>query len=759
MREAKRAQEEGKRARDEGKRARDESKRARDEAEKARNEAEKARDEAEETMDRAEEAKDGAKKDRHEAERTRDELARRRRRDDSRRVEAASPMDRAARHADGATRVADRASRNADEAAKIADEAARRADEAARRADEAARRSDLAARRADETSRRADETARHEAGIADAAFAKANAAEDAFKASTTSLDLATDCLRLSMHFFHPIQQCAQQVYHTALPLSPTSSQLRNSCLQSVADDHLSRVTTFSGAPDTWGSLLRTINIRPRQLTCIATSAQRIVAACEDVVDIYDAVTFVLRQSLRAPQAVTKILGSPDGSTLFFAHSYSITMWDVQTGGLTHSFTTRSEITDIGISTTGDHIACGSSDGPVAFWNIHTKEEGQGFGGGQPVAVVHWISPQELVVGTHGVVYTRNIATGTSLKNFSIFGRLEGMVYSPMGEGEFLVGTSKPGKGANQELFSLEIIKKTPGLPWKLSRRTTIERPQRMDTELLHPTPVGEEIACITPPSGVQLLDARSYNWTNNPPLLDAATSVAVSLNRNLVAQTKDSIQIFSLDVLKSGEARNDVRPSHIYPLGDRHIVCLLQPTRHLALLELETLRKLRPTDKTPPLWSLSENRSASTCASYSCGFIAEFGVSVVMEAWRSGTPLPEWTHPADEDPSLSGLSSKCTRIVTFHGSLQGELPTPSGSRSHTITRGEPVPLLEPRATPPYALDTNCEWVLDAESRKICWISPGNVRRGNGGHFWVGLSLVMVGDDGVVRKLSFREPDS
>jgi hypothetical protein len=807
MRDAKRAREEGKRARDEGKRARDEGKRARDEAEKARDEAEKARDEAEKARDRVEKAKDKAKKDRHEAERTRDELARRRRRDVSLRVEAASPMDRAARRADEAARLAD-------EAARRVDRGARRADEAARRADEAARHADEAARHADEAARRVDETARHEAGIADAAFAKANAAEDAAKALTPSLDLATDCLRLSMHFFHPIQHCAQQVYHTALPLSPTSSQLRNSCLQSVADDHLSRVTAFSGAPDTWGLLLRTINIRPKQLTCIATSAQRIVAACEDVVDIYDAVTFVLRQSLRAPETVTKILGSSDGSTLFFAHSYSVTMWDVQTGGLTHSFTTRSEITDIGISTTGDHIACGSSDGPVAFWNIHTKEEGKGFGGGQPVAVVHWISPQELVVGTHGVVYTRNIAIGTSLKNFSIFGRLQGMVYSPMGEGEFLVGTSKPGKGANQELFSLEIIKKTAGLPWKLSRRTTIERPQRMDTELLHPTLVGEEIACITPPSGVQLLDARSYNWTNNPPLLDAATSVAVSLNRNLVAQTKDSIQIFSLDVLKSGEARNDVRPSHIYPLGDRHIVCLLQPTRHLALLELETLRKLRPTDKTPPPWSLSENRSASTRASYSCGFIAEFGVSVVMEAWRSGTPLPEWTHPADEDPSLSGLSPKCTRIVTFHGSLQGELrvkdpkdgtiladlllgddhlgegkvydvtfdsetrfhlkidgprghvqipfditPTPSGSRSHTITRGEPVPLSEPRATPPYALDANCEWVLDAESKRICWISPGNVRRGNGGHFWVGLSLVMVGDDGVVRKLSFREPDS
>jgi WD40 repeat protein len=128
-------------------------------------------------------------------------------------------------------------------------------------------------------------------------------------------------------------------------------------------------------------------------------AQRIVAACEDTVNVYDAVTFVLQQSLHAPEAVTKIQGSPDGSTLFFAHSYSVTMWDVQTGGLTHTFTTRSEITDIAVSTTGDHIACGSSDGSVAFWNTHTKEEGKGFGNGQPVVTICWLPSLELAVAT------------------------------------------------------------------------------------------------------------------------------------------------------------------------------------------------------------------------------------------------------------------------------------------------------------------------------------------------------------------------
>jgi hypothetical protein len=380
-----------------------------------------------------------------------------------------------------------------------------------------------------------------------------------------------------------------------------------------------------------------------------------------------------------------------------------------------------------------------------------------------------MSPQELVVGTHGSVYSRNIATGRSLKYFSISGRLQGMVYSPRGEGEFLVGTSPPGKGVNQELCSLEIVKKIDGLPWKLSRRTTLERPPRMDIELLCPTLVGGEIACITPPSGVQLLNAKSYNWTNNPPLLDAATSVAVSLNRNLVAQTKDSIQIFSLDVLKSGEARSDVRPSHVYPLSERYIVCLLQPTRRLALLELETLRELRPNNNTSPLQSLLKNQSPSARAPFSRGLVAKFGAEVVVQAWRSGTPLPVWTKAADDLEMGEVYDVTFDSQTRSHLELAGSgqhvqfphdiIASPLGSRSHTMTDGEPVLLSEPQGTPPYALDANCEWVVDAESRKICWISPGNVRQGDGGHFWAGLSLVMVGDDGVVRKLTFREPDS
>jgi WD40 repeat protein len=632
--------------------------------------------------------------------------------------------------------------------------------------------------------------------------------------------LATDCLRMSMHFFHPIQQCAQQVYHTALPLSPTSSVLRNSYIRNVTDNQLSRITTFSGAPDKWGLLLRTIDVRPRRLVCIATSAQRIIAACEDITNVYDAVTFALQQSLRIPEPVTKAQCSPDDYTLFFAHSHSVTMWDVQTGGLTHTFTTWSDITDIAVSTTGDHIACGSSNGSVTFWNTHTKEKGKGFGNRRPVVALLWLSSRKLAVATQGIGYDHDIDANYSkpLDTFHVFGDTWGLVRSPLGRGEYLVGVLESGKRIP---WNSNFLKVTPSEEGPAQERQepkhlfqwSLTRPGE---KLSAPTVAGKVIACITPPRGVLSFDTQSRDSMGKPPPLDAATSVAVSLNRNLVAQTEDSIQIFSLDVLKVRGARNTARSSHVYSLGGKHIISLLQPDQRLTILDLRTLRELDPHDKITSLESLLASRSPSALASFSRGLVAEFGISMVTQAWRSGVPLPERAEAADEDPPLSGLSPDYTLIVTFYGSPRWELrvkdandgtilaelplgdggsevgtgevydvtfdwttrfhlkidgpgqhvqipydviPSPSGSHSHTIAKGEPVPLSEPRVIPPYRLDANCEWVIDATSRKICWVSPGNVRRGNGGHFWVGLSLVMVGDDGVVRKLSFREPGS
>ena len=578
------------------------------------------------------------------------------------------------------------------------------------------------------------------------------------------------------------------------------------------DNQLSCVTAFSGAPDKWGLLLGTINIRPRRPTCIATFAQRIITTYEDTVDIYDAVTFVLQQSLCTPETVTKIQGSPDGATLFFAHSHSVTMWDIQTGGLSHTFTAQPKITDIAVSETGDCIACGSSDGSVAFWDIHTKEEGEISGDGQPVVTICWLSPLEFAVATQEAVYFHDIAAGETSDYFFTPGCVWGMAYSPLDGGNLLVGVVLPPEmleGNQQCIFKITASKQGYQRPdfqdcYEISSREKV----------LSPILVGKKIACITPPRGVLSFSEGTW-YPIKPLLLGAATSITVSLNRNLVAQIEDSIQIFSHDILRSGSECNNTHISHVYPLGGKHIICLLTLSRHLALLELETLQELCPSNNTSPLESLPINQSPSARASFSCGIAAELGLSVVMQAWQSGAPLPKSAEAANEDLPLSGLSPDCTRIITFHHSPRQELcvtdtqngtilanlplgdddlekgevydvtfdsetsfhlkvdrqgqhvqiphdiiiiPSPPKCHRHVITRGEPVPLSVPRVRPSYTLDANCEWVVDAEFRKICWISPGNVRRGNGGHFWAGLSLVMVGDDGVVRKVTFKKPE-
>ena len=526
------------------------------------------------------------------------------------------------------------------------------------------------------------------------------------------------------------------------------------------------------------------------------------------------------------------------------------MWDVQTGGLIHTFTVQSEITDIAVSPTGADIACGSSDGSVTFWDTYSKKEGEDVGNDQPVVAIHWLSPYELAVATQGSVYVYDFDVGGTSSNFSIPGHVWGMVYSVdrdvdadvnedngddkdkhVPRGKFLVGTVLPEQGGlvnQQQSCFLSIIKPTkqhvPLLGQLSVYLNRIQGPQELESplapspvhlgQLLSPTLVDREVACITPPSGVQSFNTGSYDWSNSPPLLGAAMSVAISLNRNLVAQTKDSIQIFSIDVLTSGEGHKNTHPSHVYPLGENHIVCLLQPSRHLTLLELDTLKELHPDDKnTSPLGPLLASRSASSRASFGHGLVAEFGVSFIVRVWRSGVPLPEWTEAADDDVLLKGWSPNGTRVVTIHNSPKREirvkdakrkiilanmslqdddlgmgkvydlifdsearfylkvdgpgwhiqiphdiLALPSGGHSHRIIKGDPETLPEPRPTPPYTLDANCEWVVDAKSRKICWISPGDLRRGGGGHFWAGSSLVTVGGDGIVRKLTFQEPN-
>ena len=598
-----------------------------------------------------------------------------------------------------------------------------------------------------------------------------------------------------MYFFYPIQQCAQHVYHTAILLSPSSSLLHNN-QEWVAQDEI-LVTDYVNGPSNWGPLLTTISVGTRRLTSIATFAEKIAVACEDLVNIYDAATFALEQSSHTPQPVTRIQGSEDGSILYYTHSHSVTLWDIQTGGLIDTFHTRSEIIEVAVFPTDGHIACSLSDGSVAFRNYHTKNDGS-FGNSESVVTIRWLSSAELVVATKSYVYVANIATG-KFSNRCPFIGVWGVVLQSCGE--MMVGTW------TEDRFSYWTIAYELG--WLTGRY-----PFHFNSRLLKAPPVispisDKMIVAITPPHGVVVFDIEEHLLIR-PPSLKEALSVAVSLGRHLVVQTEDSVQIFSIETLT-----NDVGPdvptlSYISPLGEAYAV-YLGTSRRLTVVKSGDLARLHP--HFPP--HLLTNWSDSPDSSCSRGFVAEFGALNVIEAWKSQGRLPRWNEADVEESALLGrLSPDCTRIVTLYGQPQLELqvkdandgtilaklsleedsfwgagaaydlifdselgfhlkvdgpgyhvripydiiPSPSGQPPQTIKQGEPIPLSEPRTRLPYTLDASCEWVLDRQSRKICWIPPENMRRGNGGHFWVGTSLIMLGSDSIVRKLSFKKLD-
>ena len=62
----------------------------------------------------------------------------------------------------------------------------------------------------------------------------------------------------------------------------------------------------------------------------------------------------------------------------------------------------------------------------------------------------------------------------------------------------------------------------------------------------------------------------------------------------------------------------------------------------------------------------------------------------------------------------------------------------------------------PRGRGSLDLDETQEWVVSG-SKKICWIPPGYIGSVQPSYHWIGHSLVMAGQDGVLRKLTFRSP--
>ena len=594
-----------------------------------------------------------------------------------------------------------------------------------------------------------------------------------------------------MHFFHPIRQSGLHVYHSALPLSPILSPLR-STIPSIT----TQIQGLHGCPDTWGAVVQTIKGGPEGFTCMAVIGHKIVTACNDgTVSIYDSATGVPRLSLTTRDSVRAIGGSVDGSILFCTHQQpSITSWDVQTGGLIHTFTLEEKTEVTAISTKGRYIARGLSDGSVRVWDVAKNAEGGALWSGSPVSQLCWLEEEEhLAVAKQASVHIWDIVSGSTLRRFATQDPIRGVLYS-QNLNQLAVITTSEARDA------ITIIHSQKGESF------TTETQQQLSCFAFSQT--AEEVVCGGSTPGLELFSTKERSWRHfDHPA--AIASISASSNWTVTNVAGSGIQLLDLGWQYTPSQPLTVPALAVDAFDEGRIIALLSTTRDrtillesIAMLQLFTIptQNVDPTqtNHTPVLCAVLKHRVAVFCL--------EEGDKWRLWLWRFDRELPEWTVEVSELPSVGGVSPSGARLVTFHdvdhqthvcmrdtqnGQLQAHLligqsspaahplgikfesedkfyshhhsyRTPyvisssnSGTPSDSIIRYQQLPSAgESRRY--YDVDDAREWVV-ASSKRVCWIPPGYIGSGQRNYCWAGNALVMVGEDGTLRAIRFREP--
>ena len=524
------------------------------------------------------------------------------------------------------------------------------------------------------------------------------------------------------------------------------------------------------------------------------STAKIAGACDDgTVRVYDSVTGALRLSLRPELPILEMAGSADGWLLVCTHSgrHSITLWDIQTGGLVHTFILEGEVKHTAISLKGRYLACEASENTVNFWETASRKQHpdplEKLEGNTPC----WLAPENLImVVDRGLAYIRNVVTkGLPVHKFTMPGTSYSAIYSQTFN--LLAAVSPHPIGRSFVILDV----KTGGF--------SALRGSGGRQSLIAFSQTTKQLVCGSETPGLETVDISTGRWTHFdfPATL---TSISTLTNGTVVANVRGSgIQLLRLDQ-EHASPQQPTPPLTMYPLDKGRIISIVPATNdRVILLETSTMSQVfsAPTQRgdavhVTVLCASLENKIAVYCfAGAGRGY---------LQMWEFSRGYPRWTEPTSEPPSVCGLSPACTRLATFHngrsrgfvcvwdmsnGSLVArtfienspplDITFDSEDRFYfyDITHREPyiintssqtgdptIPTITPLATQRldgqvlekyYYLDEGREWVI-CGSQRICWVPPGYVGHS---YCWAGSSLVMVGQGGTLRRLTFLESSS
>ena len=179
-----------------------------------------------------------------------------------------------------------------------------------------------------------------------------------------------DSQKFLLENFDTIHNSPSHIYHSALPLSPSSSWLRRH--YSAELSHIVKVA--KGLPVEWGACSYTVllNSSPAALSCHNNT---ITVGCEDGgIIIINAITGSQTGVFSGHAiGVISLEFSLNGALLVSGSSdHSVKLWDVQTGGVIKTFCPGS-ISPASISADCTRIALRYDTSNIQLWNIQAEE--------------------------------------------------------------------------------------------------------------------------------------------------------------------------------------------------------------------------------------------------------------------------------------------------------------------------------------------------------------------------------------------------
>ena len=187
-----------------------------------------------------------------------------------------------------------------------------------------------------------------------------------------SCEWANDGLHLLLENFETICHSPSQIYHSALPLSPSSSWVH----KCYSGELLGEVQVVKGLPTEWGSCFRTVTFNSVPMHCTCWKDTIAVGLESGNISILDGSTGSQRATLPGhTDQVRSLTFSSDGISLVSgSYDKTVKLWDVQTGGVVKTLCGHTDMV-CSVSISADHttIASGSDDKTIRLWDIQTGE--------------------------------------------------------------------------------------------------------------------------------------------------------------------------------------------------------------------------------------------------------------------------------------------------------------------------------------------------------------------------------------------------